>query len=315
MAERRPELSVLVVIGARRERAQRLLDALDAQTRAEALEVVVADLAPVSTALRAPRRMPLLHLRLAPGTEWGRARGVALGQARADLVAFVEDHCYPQPGWAEALLEAHRGPWAAVGYAFTNPNPERYVARASMMADYGQWAHPARSGPARLLAYNNVSYKRAALRGLGERLEALLGSDFHVQGELRRRGLPMYVEGRALAAHENYARVSALLRANHHYARLLAAERARNERWGARRRLVWGVLTPFGAPLVSLGRMLGSLRGRRALWGAAAAATPVLVGSAVWTGVGEALGYLLGAGDSARQMTHWEVDAVRGPFG
>jgi hypothetical protein len=309
-----PEMSVLLVIGARRERAQRVLDALDAQTRADALEVVVIDLAAEGAPpLRRPGRVPMAYIPLPPTTAWGAARAVAVRRAQAELLAFVEDHCYPHPGWAEALLEAHRGPWAAVGYAFTNPNPDRYLARAAMFADYGIWAHPARTGPARLLPYNNVSYRRAALLALGDRLEQLLGSDFHVHRELSRRGLPMYVEGRALAAHENFTRLGSLLRANHHYARLLAADRVRNGRWGGPRRFAWGVGTLVVAPLISLGRRLGSLPGRRAVWGEAAAALPVLVVAAAWTGVGESLGYLLGPGTSGEEMRRWEVHAERGP--
>src|SRR5690606_27179000 len=140
-----------------RERAQRVLDAVDAQTRADALELIVVDLgAAGAPPLRHPARVPLVHVPLPRTTAWGSARAAALRHAHADLVAYIEDHCYPEPGWAAALLDAHQGPWAAIGYAFTNPNPENYIARAALLVDYGKWAHPARTGPARLLPYNNV---------------------------------------------------------------------------------------------------------------------------------------------------------------
>ena len=37
--------------------------------------------------------------------------------------SLCEDHCFPADGWAEALVAAHQGPWAAVGPAFLNANP------------------------------------------------------------------------------------------------------------------------------------------------------------------------------------------------
>jgi hypothetical protein len=38
------------------------------------------------------------------------------------VVAFAEDHCYPDQHRAEALIAAHRGPWAADGPAMRNAN-------------------------------------------------------------------------------------------------------------------------------------------------------------------------------------------------
>jgi hypothetical protein len=37
----------------------------------------------------------------------GWAAGVR--HATAPVVVICEDHCFPEPGWAQALIEAHRG--------------------------------------------------------------------------------------------------------------------------------------------------------------------------------------------------------------
>src|SRR6185295_6477622 len=52
------------------------------------------------------------------------ARAAGVRAARAPIVAFVEDHSFPQPGWAEALIAAHQQDWAVVGPAVGNANPE-----------------------------------------------------------------------------------------------------------------------------------------------------------------------------------------------
>jgi hypothetical protein len=308
-----PKMTVIAVVGDLRGRARRLLDALAAQTVTDLLEVLVADVGRKGLPeLEPPPGLRVEIIRLDPTSTWGQARAAALRQARAPLVALIEDHCYPTPAWAEALLDAHRGPWVAIGYAFTNPDPSSYVSRAALVVDYGRWMHPARGGRAKLLSFNNVSYKRDALESLEKPLEALLATDFHVQQELRRRGMPMYVEARAVAAHENYSNLRHLLAANHDYSRALASDRSRIENWGRPRRLFHGVATMAVAPLISILRLVRSLPGRRGVWCAVLAASPVLLLSAVWTAVGESFGYLVGGGAKIEErIKHWEVYAKR----
>ena len=44
----------------------------------------------------------------------GRASAAGVRAARGPIVAMVENHAFPQRGWAEALVEAHDGPWVGV---------------------------------------------------------------------------------------------------------------------------------------------------------------------------------------------------------
>jgi hypothetical protein len=172
-----PDLSVVVVAGGLRGRAQRVIDALEAQQPRERVEVIIIDRTPpdtpplrVSPATRYERRPGLLYYN-------GRAEGTRL--ARADYVAFVEDHCYPQPGWAQALIEAFReGPWDAVGYAFVSANPGTYLSMACLFSDYGQYMHPVPRGVRRHVAGNNVAYPRKLLLDYGDRLADMFSPDF-----------------------------------------------------------------------------------------------------------------------------------------
>lgn len=57
------------------------------------------------------------------------ARAAGIRQANAPVVAFVEDHSYPDPDWAERLIEAHRKLWAAVGpVMMVNANPATMIS-------------------------------------------------------------------------------------------------------------------------------------------------------------------------------------------
>jgi hypothetical protein len=308
-----PRLSVVVVAGAKRRRARRVLEGLAVQTARGELEAIVIDLGPPgSPQLRVPETLSATVLARPDRSSLAAARAHGVRQARAGVVAFLEDHCYPSPGWAETLIEAHRGPWAAVGYAFANANPETYVGRASQITDYGLWTHPTAGGPARLLPGNNVSYRRDALLAFGDDLERLLVVDFNLQDALRRRGGLLYVEPRALVYHENFTDVSSIARANHAYCRLMAANRAGVAGWSSGRRIVYAAATPVGAPLLKLGRLARSLRGRRSLVTAAVGALPVIVATHAWAGIGEARGYLERGPKSAEtDFTRWELDATR----
>ena len=152
MAEKSLLLSALVVVGPLRKRSQRVLDALCSQTAIDSMEIVILDLAPDGTPkLETSSSVNTIYIVLPETEPWSRARAEGVRRAKAPIVAFIEDHCIPAPEWAEGLIEAHKGPWATVGYAFANANPETYVSRACFIADYGLWAHPARHGPARHL--------------------------------------------------------------------------------------------------------------------------------------------------------------------
>jgi hypothetical protein len=305
-------LSAIVVVGPHRDRGQLVMDSLCSQTCVEAIEIVVVDLAAEGTPnLQSKPGVRVTYIRLPKGTPWGRARATGVRRARSPIAAFIEEHCPAEPGWAAAVIEAHRGPWAAVTYAFTNGGPDEYLHRSAWMADYGLWAHPTHSGPSVHLPGNNVAYKRALLMELGEKLEEIIAVDFGLHEYLRRRGLPMYVEARALAAHQSPSTTAKLLRGNYAYARLMAARRASRGSWSGLRRVLCGLGAPFVVPLLRMFRLARSLRGRRALWSTFLTALPITYAVYLSAATGEAVGYLLGLGNAETEFVRAELEASR----
>lgn len=312
MPQVEPRLSVVVVVGPLRERGQHVLDALAAQTIVRELEVIVVDLcAPDTPRLDHPPGLHVDYVGADDSFTFGEARAAGVAHTHAPLIAFIEDHCFPEPEWAAALVDAFRGPWVAVGYAFTNANPATYTSRACLMTDYGLWAHPAPHGPNRLMPGNNIAYTRALLDSFGDRLPAMLDTDFSVHEVCVQRGLPMFVESRALAAHLNFEHLPSMLRANHDHCRIIAGRRIELHAWSLPRRLFYALAVPLGAPVLKFTRLVGSLRGRRALWPEVAVSLPVIVSTFIWSAVGEAKGYLFGPGETERTFRHWEIEAVR----
>jgi len=94
--------------------------------------------------------------------------------ARARIVAFGEDHCFPEPGWADALLEAHQGPHAVVAPVFLNANPGSTVSWCDFLIGYGAWMAPVAGGLRPFPPGHNSSYKRDELLAYGDRLEEAL---------------------------------------------------------------------------------------------------------------------------------------------
>ena len=305
-------MSVAILAGPLRERAQRVVEAVAAQDVASDLEVLVLDLEPDHAPLVAPDGLRMVHVAM-PGARLSRAKGEAVRRASAPVVAFLEDHCYPRPGWARALIEAHREPWAAVGYAFENANPDTWVSRSAMMADYLLFVDP-EPGPADYVSGNNGSYRRDAMLALGERLDDLMSVDFNAHKALRARGERLFIEPRALAAHENYSRVSDLCRANRAYCRVMAASRAHG--WSRSRRLFYALAAPVAAPAIKLARLVSTVAARPHLAAPVLSAAPVIAAAYVAAAVGESRGYFDDTAERAEaEFRRWELDTPRADRG
>jgi glycosyltransferase involved in cell wall biosynthesis len=301
-------LSAVMITGKCRERAQEALDALCEQTIIDRMEIIVVDLsASTSKPFTYQPNARVVIMSKSPETSWAAARMAAVKKASADIVAFIEDHSFAYPDWAESVAEAFKGPWAAVGYGVVNANPQTYASRAGLVSDYILWMAPVIEGKARLLPGNNVAYRRELLEQFGDRLGFDLGVDFNIHEALRGQGHSLAMSGMALIAHQNFENIGGLLRANYHYCRLLAANRALSHNWKRWRRTLYSVAAPIGAPVVKLIRVAKSLRGRRSLIWPFLSSLPVMGLTFSVSAIGESLGYFLGAGHSAEDFNIWEL--------
>lgn len=304
-------ICAIVVAGKQRGRVQHVLDRIGTQA-CDGLAAIVIDLCPEMPPLKVPAGLALQHVRkaLPGGLQEARALGVHL--ATAPYVAFLEDHCAPEPGWAQALVRAFdSGPWAAVGYAFINANPGTWVSRSCMMADYALWSAPHPDREMKLLPGNNVAYRRDVLLPYGDRLAALLSPDFVLHERLRKDGHRLFVAGSAVASHQNPEEMNFLLAANHTYCRLLAHHRAQAQGWGPARRWIYTLGTPLGAPAIKLLRCFVTLAPRPSLLPGFLAALPVIAITFLWSAVGESLGYSFGPGLAKEEFEDYELNRAR----
>ena len=223
--------------------------------------------------------------------------------ARAPIIAFAEDHSFPQEGWAAAIVDAHREPHAAVGPAVHNANPGTMVSWADLLMGYGPWLAPTTSGPRDHLPGHNTSYKRAALLAFGDDLPALIESETPMQWRLREAGHGLYLDARARVAHTNFERLPTWLFVSYHAGRVFAATRALAWPWW--HRAAFALATPL-VPLVRLRRHLGQARSAGWPWSRVARLAPTLLIGLIADGIGQGMGVIGGAGRSRETLVAWE---------
>src|SRR5271165_5656344 len=226
-----PAMSVVVITPDGYETIATVLRHLEAQSVKRQLEVVIVAPATDAIPLDAPELQGFHKVQLVPfagvvsSTSAARVAGVRA--ARAPVVAFVEDHSFPQPGWAEALIAAYSGPWAAVGPAVGNANPGNSISWANLLIEYEPWLDAVVPEAVEHLPGHNSSYKRALLLEYGDALEAMLEAESVLHWDLRTRGFQLRLEPAARTLHLNYSTVPASIQLRFHAGRIFAAARAR----------------------------------------------------------------------------------------
>lgn len=287
-----PALSVVVVVAGARERIEKLGQALARQSIAEDMEVMFVDISKASSS--ASHDIPGISTRvinLAGSCDLGYAKAEGLRQSRAPIVAYLEDHTVPTPGWAAAVLDAFYDPDAiAAAYAFTNGSPDTWWYRSVFMAEYGSMAYPLPAETANLVPANNVAYRREPLLALADRLDTLIEHDFFLYRALG-ANYHVVLAREGLIAHQTNASIRDLLRGHYEFSRFFAVRRVQLEGWSLAKRLCAALLTPWLVPFLRFARVLRVLPGR-ALWRDLLAALPVFVLIFPIDAIGEAHGYL-----------------------
>lgn len=243
-----------------------------------------------------------------PLASTGPAFAAGVRAASAPIVGCAEEHSFPEPGWAAALIAAHAGPWAAVGGVLENANPASRASWAQLLSAFGPAVAPAESGEARELPGHHTSYKREALLGYGADLERMLEIEWVLHDQLRASGERLFREPRAVSHHLNTSRLRSYLNWELHGGRSFAANRAHIRGWSLLRRLVWVAGSPL-TPVFRLARSLPHVR--RSYPARPARLAPVLALGLVANAAGQMLGYALGQGPAAAVRLSFELDRHR----
>ena len=306
-----PDMSVVVVSLDSYARIRRTIAALRAQTAKRRLEIVIV--APSREVLKLDQAdlqdfLSFQVVEIGPIRSTGGAIAAGFQRAQAPVVAYAEEHSYPFPTWAEALLLAHKQPWGAVGATIVNANPESIISWANLFTDFGPSVDPAVGGVTSHLAWHHGSYKRELLSGYDtEQLKNFLETEGLLHQALQDRGYQLYLEPAAKSNHVNVSTMLSLIRCEFVGGRLYGAARVRHNKWSMARRLLYILGSPL-IPVLRLRRTLREVR-RAGQWDKLLPQIlPGIITALVAHCLGEISGYALGAGDAAWQRVPCELN-------
>jgi glycosyltransferase involved in cell wall biosynthesis len=308
-----PEMSVVIITPDRYESIRKTIKHLRAQTVRDRLEVIIVAPSADRLDLDESELEEFLQFRVV-GVGAIRSTGGAMAagfrQASAAVVAYAEEHSYPEPRWAEALIEAHRQPWAAVGAMIANANPWSMVSWAQIFTDFGPFVEPTAPGEVDGLAWHHAAYKRAILQEYGPALDAMLETEGILHRDLRARGYRLYLEPAAKGHHLNVSLLSSYLEGEFYGGRMFGAARARYGDWSIFRRLLYIGAMPL-IPLVRIGRVLQDIRRSGRHRDLLPRILPAMSMGLVMHAIGEVTGYAFGAGAAAQRRVTFELERCR----
>jgi len=198
----KPKISILLPAMKGFESVLAALDAWEAQTRREALEILILcpdHLGPTDQQKR--ELTPGQIIIMVGNADLHEARALGTGKAASEYVMLAEDHCLPDPEWTQAMLDRLDEGWDAIGPALRAGNRNNVWAEGSFLIGYGEWMMPITSGPAKILCGWNGIVRTQLLRQAESSLsdEMLVGA-FLIR-RLKRQNCRFYLEARARMRH------------------------------------------------------------------------------------------------------------------
>ena len=197
-------ISAVIATRDRAWRLEALLHSLSAQESLPVEVVVVDDGSADATPELLERGVDGLQLRALrhdPARGPAAARNAGWRAAHGRLVAFLDDDVVADPGWARAVLEAHRRDPSAVIQGRTDPDPDELAAAGVFRRSREV------TGPDPAYPSCNIAYPRALLERLGgfhEGFRRPSGEDTDLGWRARAAGAPALYADAARVRHAVY---------------------------------------------------------------------------------------------------------------
>ena len=254
------------------------------------MEILVLDIAQSPTQIPIMTHPAVRHIYRPHCRSYSEAKVIALRQARTGIVAFIEDHARPEPGWAEAVLEAFTDGVGSVVYTYCNLNPRNRVSRSFMLHAYGRWMDSRFSGKVTDGPANNIAYRLQALEGLEDRLSSYFDIEYNLHQWLQRQQWRMMKSAKAVVAHENFVTLRQALYDIHVHSQLLAVRRATLGNWSLFRRMIYAAGMGLMPPL-HMWRLARRVWQNKALRAEYLKLLPFLTLFAIQSALSEGIGY------------------------
>ena len=300
-----PAMSIIIVAD-RYETIRQTIRHLSAQTLCDQLELVIVTQSRESLGLdlaeaqgfhsvcvhEVPEILPLAF-----------ATSAGIRRASAPIVVLAESHAYPGPGWAEALIRAHRQPWAAVGAVMGNANPGM-ISWANLFVDYGHCVETKAVGVSTYLPGHHTAYKRDILMRYDQQLDVVMDSEILLHWDLQDKGFKLYLDPEARVYHANISSLTFWLPERFYTGRRFAATRTQS--WPLFKRFLYAGGSPL-IPFIRVPRVVKALSQSTFPLMRWPLVLPPLVLGLVVSAVGEMIGYLFGGGQAIEELAKMEL--------
>lgn len=289
------------------ETIEGVIDAFDAQTAKDAVEVVIVMPSAAAATVDESRLTGFAGFHIVKVDSilpMPPARAAGVRACTAPVIFIGETHSYPHPDFARVIIDAHEGPWDIVVPGLDNANPSGRRSWASFLLDYGYWLSglpdsPVSSGPTW-----NASYKSEVLLELDAILDHALSSGDELPMALRERNRKFYFASGAKLGHTNLEKRGWL---DERFLSGLVVGANRGGRWSRLRRLFYFAASPL-IPFVLVYRNVDSMRHLYRQGKLPAGSAAVIATSAIVRSFGEAVGYARGISENEmRRMEEYEL--------
>jgi len=185
----------------------RLLARLRAQTRplASLDEVIVVHdgLAPTARArLQEAAGRRLRFVALDGGADYYAAKDAGFAATDAEVVAFADADCWPDPDWLQALLAPFTSGGDVAAVAGRTSYRDDLFGAAATAVDFMYFASPLAAGCTRNFYANNVAFRRTVLERAGFGAHGFYRGSCQVLGlALQARGIPIRFAAGAHTVH------------------------------------------------------------------------------------------------------------------
>lgn len=312
--ERTIAISVVVVTAQTFRHVRRTVRHLQGQSIVSQIELIIVAPDRAAVADAAPHELSefgrVVHVEVGPLIDVDREAARAVPMATAPIIAFIEDHAFAEPQWAEAMVTAHAGPWVAVASTMVNANPDHVLSWCNLLVSYASSVEPVVEGEREAIPGHNISYKRDALLPFGDTLPDRMVREGGLLSALRAQGGRFMIAERARVHHINPSTISATTELRWHAGRLYGARRASSGGWGVAHRALYVVLGPL-IPLVRFSRVTRELFGNGVRADIARRVKPAIFAGLIIDAFGQMAGYALGAGRSLAVLTRYELDRMQ----
>jgi O-antigen biosynthesis protein len=211
-------------------------------------EVILVDSSPDNRSADIIARFPRFRLiRSGRRLMMHAARNVALPHATGRTIVCLDPDCIPDPDWLTRLEEALDRGHRVVGGGISC-HPSGAVNLAAHIVKFWRWFPGNDAGPIEDLPTANLAVDREALEAAGAFSEAYIAGDTELCHRLRRTGIDIHFDGRAVVQHIHEATFGSLMSERFRRGIDFAVMRAASPEWNR----VLSLLTVAGAPVLAL---------------------------------------------------------------